>query len=100
MEQGAMEQGAMQQGATEQGQMEHGLEAVVSQIKKTYTYGGLYNYLNTASRPDIDVIMEYLRAIEEGDDLYHRDDKAQLNAYSLLCRLNMLRENKRFYFSS
>jgi hypothetical protein len=62
--------------------MDHNVEGLVTQITRAFTFGGLHEYLKNTPQPDIDIISEYLSAIEQGDDLYHRDEDAQVKAYA------------------
>lgn len=70
----------------------------IGQVKKSFSYGGLYEYLSTSASPDIEIVAEYLNAIEQGDDLYHKDEDAQVKAYTLLQKLRLLKETNQTFF--
>lgn len=79
--------------------MKQEMDNFIGQVKKSFSFGGLHEYLNTTAAPDTEVITQYLNVIEQGDDLYHRNEDAQVKAYTLLQKLRLLRENQKRYFT-
>lgn len=79
--------------------MKQEMDNFIGQIKRSFSYGGLHEYLKTTTTPDVEVITEYLNVIEQGDDLYHRDEDAQVKAYTLLQKLRLFKEDGKSYFT-
>lgn len=78
--------------------MNNELDLFIGQVKKSFTFGGLHQYLTNTTSPDVEVVTEYLNAIEQGDDLYHKDEDAQVKAYTLLQKLRLLKETNQTFF--